>query len=124
MPYVNPEDMIAYQRQYRQKHRKKRLAYMKAWRSHHPRTTYCRQYWRLKKYKVSPQDVERQLKAQNYTCAVCPRHIVEQSCRVDHDHRTGKFRALLCSWCNRGLGFFGDSPIQLHAAAAYLERYK
>jgi hypothetical protein len=27
----------------------------------------------------------------------------------------------LCNWCNRSLGRYGDSPIRLRKAAAYLE---
>jgi hypothetical protein len=39
---------------------------------------------------------------------------------VDHDHRTGEVRGLLCSTCNRLIGFFRDDPVTLFRLALYL----
>jgi hypothetical protein len=41
---------------------------------------------------------------------------------IDHCHKTGVFRGLLCSRCNQGIGVFLDNPITLRAAADYLTK--
>ncbi|WP_245712906.1 endonuclease domain-containing protein [Micromonospora nigra] len=39
---------------------------------------------------------------------------------LDHDHRTGGVRGILCFNCNGGLGRFRDSPARLARAITYL----
>ena len=40
---------------------------------------------------------------------------------TDHNHTTGQVRGHLCNDCNKGLGFFLDSPSLLRLAATYLD---
>jgi len=41
----------------------------------------------------------------------------------DHDHKTGKFRGLLCSRCNTALGLFLDNPNLIGSANKYLAEH-
>jgi hypothetical protein len=51
-------------------------------------------------------------------CAICGS---PKATHVDHDHRTGRVRGVLCFNCNNALGHFDDDPRVLAAAADYLE---
>ena len=63
-------------------------------------------------------------------CELCQRSAEEVGGRwngtyhVDHCHRTGVFRGILCAECNLALGKFQDSPDVLRRAISYLERHK
>ncbi len=43
---------------------------------------------------------------------------------IDHDHKTGQVRSLLCKKCNGVLGLVDDDPALLRAAADYIERHR
>lgn len=61
---------------------------------------------------------------QHKKCAVCKIEFAPiwyARPNVDHDHATNKIRGLLCSSCNRGIGYFRDNPGVLKSAARYLE---
>ena len=62
------------------------------------------------------------LKVQEEKCAICKKHQsrLKKSLVVDHDHKTGIVRGLLCIKCNSALGFLNDSPAALRRALKYL----
>jgi len=62
--------------------------------------------------------------AQNGCCAICekPQSAEKRNFSVDHDHKTGIIRGLLCENCNRALGQFKDSTIILDKAKEYLTK--
>jgi hypothetical protein len=64
---------------------------------------------------------EAQLARQDGHCAICPNTPKSRRLHIDHDHKTGKVRGLLCFPCNRLLLHRGVTPTLLRAAAAYLE---
>jgi hypothetical protein len=55
-------------------------------------------------------------------CEICNREPVTRRLNVDHDHKTGNLRGLLCYRCNYGLDWFADDPERLRRAADYLEQ--
>lgn len=60
---------------------------------------------------------------QNNMCKICgvPEMELNRRLHLDHDHKTGRFRGLLCKKCNSLLGFVNDNPKILEAAISYLE---
>jgi len=76
--------------------------------------------WR---YNISKEDYDNLLKKQEFSCAICKRHIsnFKRKLNVDHNHITNKVRGLLCTQCNTGLGKLGDNIEGLTKALNYLK---
>lgn len=77
-----------------------------------------------KEYGITLSDYESMLSAQNHRCAICDRLSPYGRLHVDHNHKTGESRGLLCFDCNSGLGKFGDDVGVLRDAIKYLELYE
>jgi hypothetical protein len=58
---------------------------------------------RAKALGVSDEQYARLLAAQGGHCALCPNGPKTRRLHVDHEHRSGKVRGLLCHRCNRAL---------------------
>ena len=76
------------------------------------------------KYGLTIQEYENLLVVQNNKCKICSFEFNEEDSRtiprVDHCHKTGKIRGLLCNNCNLGIGNFMDNPDHLIKASHYL----
>ena len=84
-----------------------------------------RKYQLKRKYGITIGEFEKLLEEQSFRCAICRtddwgRH---NKPHIDHDHKTGRVRGLLCSRCNMGLGMFLDNPARLSSAIAYLSHH-
>ena len=78
------------------------------------------------RYKIGSDDYFRLLLKQGGTCALCDRLPSDERTgvlNVDHDHRTGRVRGLLCRPCNTSLGQLGDDPRSLLRAFLYLVKH-
>lgn len=74
-----------------------------------------------KHYGLTLGDYEAMYAAQSGRCAICDMEY--ESLVVDHDHKTGAVRALLCITCNWVLGQAKDDPVLLVRAAGYLTKH-
>ena len=82
-------------------------------------------------YGISTEIYENLIKLQDNKCAICNKDEVRKfktrnttvRLAVDHCHKTGKIRELLCSKCNAALGAVGDSIDILEKMISYLKKH-
>jgi len=76
------------------------------------------------RYGITIQQYKYLLFKQRGKCKICPlkQKDMKIALAVDHDHISNRIRGLLCSNCNRGIGFFQDNPKLLRKAARYLKK--
>ncbi|MFD6249438.1 endonuclease VII domain-containing protein [Streptomyces roseolus] len=69
-------------------------------------------------YGITEAQRDRMIVDQGGVRVICREGPAEH---VDHDHRTGKVRGVLCFSCNAALGQLKDRPDVIRRAAAYVE---
>jgi hypothetical protein len=77
-------------------------------------------------YGITLQEHQEMYKNQNGVCAICKGEgdgKWKKLC-VDHDHKTGKVRQLLCRNCNMVLGQVGDNANLLEEMIKYLQKHQ
>ena len=72
-------------------------------------------------YGLTKEDYENLFIKQENRCGICTTSFDIKVACVDHSHKTGKIRGLLCHQCNTGLGLFKDDIEILKMAIKYLE---
>ena len=100
--------------------------YQRKLRQNHPEWTikYCEQQ-RLRILGVTPDMFNLQFKKQHKRCAICKLKTHNgKGWHADHDNVSGKFRGVLCSRCNTGLGMFLDDVELMQTAIQYIEQNK
>jgi hypothetical protein len=81
------------------------------------------------KYGITRAERDQMLAEQDGKCEICSR-VLDPSRgapaalrpHLDHCHRSGRNRGILCGNCNTALGLFGDDPAVLFAAVEYLKK--
>lgn len=76
----------------------------------------------MRTYGITLEEHTRMFEEQNGVCYLCkkPGDGRWKKLCVDHDHKTGKVRKLLCRSCNTALGQVGDNVDLLKAMIEYL----
>jgi len=97
----------------------------KAWARKNRRTTKNSELKHV--YGITLVEVETLYDIQEGLCAICSVSISLEGqtnknlkVHIDHNHKTGDIRGLLCGKCNSGLGMFKDKPSILENALSYL----
>ena len=85
------------------------------------RSSYRNEICRGKFRNVISDEDLKNIKATIKECIICGDS--ESTLAVDHDHKTGQIRGMLCSHCNRGIGHFRDDPFLMRFAATYIEQF-
>lgn len=78
----------------------------------------------LRKYNITKSEYDNMVKEQNNKCAICNKKNLNRNLCVDHCHKTGKVRELLCDKCNTSIGKFNDDIELLEKAISYLKKHK
>lgn len=105
--------------QERRRYQRDRVAILERARTDDRRKERVR--WRAleRKYGLSKHDHHSMWVAQRGCCAICG--VRHERLVVDHDHRSGVVRGLLCVGCNFAVGELRDDPALCDAAARYLQ---
>ena len=74
-------------------------------------------------YGITLAEYEELGKSQDWKCAICGENLNEKiRSHLDHDHKTGNIRGILCHLCNVGIGHLRDSVHLLEKALVYLKK--
>ncbi|MGH7240815.1 MAG: endonuclease VII domain-containing protein [Candidatus Saccharimonadales bacterium] len=78
-----------------------------------------------KQYGITLSQYNQMFEAQKGQCAICETHQSKLKHRlsVDHNHKTGTIRSLLCENCNHALGLVRESSEIAIKLSLYIQQH-
>lgn len=118
---ANPERYRALTKAHAERNREKMKARSRDWYlNNKERASAQARKQKLARYGLTEETYQAMVSAQSGCCAICQRPPKLHRLYVDHCHRTGTVRGLLCNTCNAAIGMLEDRPDLLKHALAYL----
>ena len=112
LPRHKRPERLAYQREWAKKRRKSGIR---------PNYRSQRNYNLKRLYGITLDDYDRMLELQGGACAICRRFPGKRALAVDHNHRTGEVRGLLCYMCNYAMGVWKEDAERFLRVYKYLK---
>ena len=120
---------------YEQQKKRNRVRFKENGYHKHRYKIWGRNYKLQKEFGITESDYKKMLKEQKGLCAICEQPETRyvncsdkirriRPLSIDHDHKTGKVRALLCDKCNNGIARFDENVEFLANAISYIEKHK
>lgn len=122
---------------YRVKWRAEHPKYSTAWLRAHPGYAARRrkstpgviqkefEIWVKSQYSLTVEDYAWILHGQDFKCAICRVALnMRRNAAVDHCHKSGTVRGILCKACNTAIGQLEDDTNRLSNAIAYLTKHR
>lgn len=86
----------------------------------------------LRQYGLTLEAYRALLEVQQNLCAICGKPETQptkygdgtRALSVDHDHKNGQVRGLLCTWCNVRLGMMNDDIELFEKMINYLKKWQ
>lgn len=83
---------------------------------------YCRRVKDIKRrYGITDEEYIKMWKEQKGKCALCGKELEDAYLDVDHNHKTGKVRGLLCRGCNLQLDELFENNVTVGKLEEYLK---
>ncbi len=106
----NPDKVSANRKSYYERNKESLIKKIREREKKNPEVKSLRRKWqrnwKLKQYGITKEIFEKILEKQNLRCAICKKLFEDKMPNIDHCHKTGKVRGLLCGECNISLGHF------------------
>lgn len=132
---AHKEELRIYRKNYQLKNRERIIEYRNSRKEisrkldnkHYARTKdRHRELQMARRYQISIEEYKSLFKNQNNLCAICDKpetarmYGVNKYLAVDHCHKTGKVRGLLCKKCNQAIGLLDENIDLLDKIKIYL----